>query len=71
MYYDKEIKGGRKTWTSWLEGFSINETRDADPKDRRKIATSISNNFHKKKRAVFVVKNDPNDPFKLLVTRTH
>lgn len=69
MYYDKEIKGGRKTWTVWLEDFSIGEVKPADIKDRSKIATSVSNNFHKTKRAKFSLNVDPNDPCKLLVTR--
>lgn len=69
MYYDKEISGGRKFWVVWLEDFAVGESKPADIKDRSKIAISISNNFHKTKRALFQTKVDPKDPFKLIVTR--
>lgn len=69
MYYEKEIKGGRKYWTVWLEAFAVGETKEADSKDRSKIAISIANNFHKSNRAKFSTKVKPGDPFVLLVTR--
>lgn len=69
MYYDEEIKGGKKFWTVWLRSFTKGESRVADAKDRSKIMTSISNNFHKNKIAKFSTAVDPKDPFKLNVTR--
>ena len=54
----------------WLESFAVGEAKKADIGDRAKIGTSISNNFHKTKRAKFTTSVDKNDPFVLWVTRT-
>lgn len=47
-YEITEIPSPRANWTSWLRQMAVGETKIADLKDRSKIATSISNNFHKR-----------------------
>lgn len=46
-YTQTEIPAVRKEWAHWLRTFSIGDIKPIDLKDRRRIATSISNNFHK------------------------
>lgn len=57
MYYNTEIPS-KKTWVSWLSTFQIGEQRIIDPKDRYKIASSISFNYHHKKIAKFKIFTD-------------
>lgn len=56
MYNELEIKNIKNYWTVWLAEFVVNEERDFDIKDQSKIATSISNNFHKTGKARFKIK---------------
>ena len=54
MYNNFEIQT-RNTWSYWLASFQIDEQRIIDETDRKRLATSISNGFHKKKNARFTI----------------
>lgn len=55
MYYENEISDIRKTWCHYLASFVIGEQRVIDETDRKRLATSISNGFHKTKKARFTI----------------
>jgi hypothetical protein len=68
MYLQTEIPT-RGSWVAWLATMIVGEVKVADPKDRNRIATSISSAFHKKKLARFTIKINKNDRSELHITR--
>lgn len=57
MYNNFEIQT-RNTWSYWLASFVIGEQRVIDETDRKRLASSISTNFHKTKKATFKIFKD-------------
>lgn len=63
-----EIPIGRITWVSLLADLRVNDSIEEDIANRRRIASSISTNFHKPKLARFKVQKIDNHIIK--ITRT-
>lgn len=61
MYRQSEIEGIRKSWVAMYSDFIIGQREVIDPVDRKRIATAISNTFHKKGLAKFKIYKDKTD----------
>lgn len=57
MYNNFEIDISNN-WVVWLATFVIDEQRIIDETDRSRLASSISTNFHKPKKAKFKIFKD-------------
>lgn len=55
-----EIPIGRVTWVSLLADLRVGDSIEVDITDRRRVASSISTNFHKPKLARFKVQKIDN-----------
>jgi len=60
MYNNFEIDI-RNSWTTWLASFQKGEVRVIDETDRKRLASSVSTNFHKPKKAKFKIFKDKTD----------
>ena len=61
MYRQTEIEGIRKSWVAMYSDFTIGQKELIDPTDRKRIATAVSNTFHKKGLAKFKIYKDKTD----------
>lgn len=60
MYNSFELQT-RNTWSYWLASFQKGEIRVIDETDRKRLATAVSNGFHKPKKAKFKIFKDKTD----------
>jgi len=61
MYRETEINGIRKSWVALYSDFIVGQKEVIDPADRKRIATAVSNTFHRKKLAKFKIFKDKTD----------
>ena len=61
MYRQTEISGVRKSWVAMYSDFTVGQREVIDPTDRKRIATAVSNTFHKKRLAKFKIYKDKTD----------